>query len=212
MKIMICDDHALLREGLAQLLTGIYPRLTLLHAATGAQALDLLLPHRDIDLVLLDYQLPDMTGLDLLAELAKIQPRLKVLMVSGSLNPYLLQQALGAGASGFVSKTGDVQDLMRAIDLALKGEIAPKRIVDSAGPVGLSPRQEAVLHRLMEGHSNRDIALALDVSEETIKTHVSAILRHFKAENRTQAALIAMAYGVRSPLSNPPALATAPGA
>ena len=114
MKILIVDDHALMREGLGQLLAGMYPDLALLHAANGAQAIDMLLPHRDIDLVLLDYQLPDMTGLDVMRHVAKIQPGLAVLVISGSVNPPLMQQTLSAGACGFVQKTGNAQALVQA--------------------------------------------------------------------------------------------------
>lgn len=206
MKILIVDDHALMREGLGQLLAGMYPNLTLLHAANGAQAIDTLLPHRDIDLVLLDYQLPDMTGLDVLRQLSKIQPELAVLLISGSVNPHLMQQTLSAGACGFVQKSGNAQALVQAIDLVLKGGIylppELQALHDSGknnGSNTLSPRQETVLHRLMDGQSNREIALELDVSEETVKTHVSAILRYFNAENRTQAALSALEFGFRSP-------------
>lgn len=205
MKILIVDDHALMREGLGQLLAGMYPSLVLLHAANGAQAIAMLLPHRDIDLVLLDYQLPDMTGLDVLRQFARIQPGLVVLVISGSVNPHLMQQTLSAGACGFVQKTGNAQALVRAIDLVLKGGIyrPPELEVlnksgNTDGPNALSPRQETVLQRLMDGQSNREIAQELDVSEETIKTHVSAILRYFNAENRTQAALAALDYGFRS--------------
>lgn len=206
MKILIADDHALMREGLGQLLTGMYPDLVLLQAADGAEAIGMLLPHRDIDLVLLDYQLPDMSGLDVLRQFAKLQPGLVVLVVSGSVNPYLMQQTLNAGACGFVQKSGNVQVLVQAIDLVLKGEIyrppelrALARSSQGTGLTALSPRQETVLFRLMDGQSNREIASSLDVSEETIKTHVSAILRHFNAENRTQAALTALDSGFRSP-------------
>ncbi len=205
MKILIADDHALMREGLGQLLVGMYPDLVLLHAANGAQAIAMLLPHRDIDLVLLDYQLPDMTGLDVLRQFARIQPGLVVLVISGSVNPHLMQQTLSAGACGFVQKSGNAQALVRAIDLVLKGGVylPPELEVlsksgNSEGPNTLSPRQETVLQRLMDGQSNREIAQDLDLSEETVKTHVSAILRYFNAENRTQAALAALDYGFRS--------------
>lgn len=206
MKVLIVDDHALMREGLAQLLAVMYPDLALLHASNGAQAIALLLPHRDIDLVLLDYQLPDMTGLDVLRQLGKIQPELTVLVISGSLNPHLMQQTLSAGACGFVQKSGNAQELIKAIDLVLKGGVylppelqALKDSGSSSGTNTLSPRQETVLHRLMDGQSNREIAQELDLSEETVKTHVSAILRYFNAENRTQAALAALEFGFRSP-------------
>jgi DNA-binding NarL/FixJ family response regulator len=206
MKIMIVDDHALMREGLGQLLVGLYPDLVLLHAANGAQAVAMLLPQRDIDLVLLDYQLPDMTGLDVLRQFARVQPTLAVLVISGSANPNLMRQTLSAGARGFVQKTGNTQALVQAIDAVLNdGTYTPPELQalvalgNGIRTVDLSPRQETVLYGLMDGRSNREIALELNVSEETVKTHVSAILRFFNAENRTQAALAAVESGFRIP-------------
>ena len=206
MKIMIVDDHALMREGLGQLLAGLYPDLVLLHAANGAQAVAMLLPQRDIDLVLLDYQLPDMTGLDVLRQFARVQPGLAVLVISGSANPNLMRQTLSAGARGFVQKTGNAQALVEAIDAVLNNGVytppelqALVNLGNGLRTVDLSPRQETVLYGLMDGRSNREIALELNVSEETVKTHVSAILRFFNAENRTQAALAAMESGFRIP-------------
>ena len=204
MKILIVDDHALVREGLGQVLSGMYPRLELLHAGTGAAAIDMLLPHRNIDLVLLDYHLPDMNGLQVLRQMGRIQPSLVVLMISGSTTLQLIQMALKDGAAGFVTKTGNTDDLLDAINQVLEGEIYiphELRPLINAGKAAqvqaLSRRQEAVLRGLLEGHTNREIAIKLLVSEETIKTHVSAILRYFDADNRTQAVRAASSYAFR---------------
>lgn len=201
MKILIVDDHALVREGLGQVLAGIYPRLELLHAGTGAGAIDMLLPHRDIDLVLLDYHLPDMNGLEVLRQMGRIQPALVVLMISGSTTLQLIQLALKNGAAGFVTKSGNTEDLLEAISQVLSGEIyVPQELrpLASAGKAALaaplSRKQEKVLRGLMEGQTNREIAVSLSVSEETIKTHVSAILRYFHADNRTQVVRAAAQY------------------
>jgi DNA-binding NarL/FixJ family response regulator len=200
-KILIVDDHALVREGLGQVLSGIYPRLQLLHAGTGALAIDMLLPHRDIDLVLLDYHLPDMNGLEVLRQMGRIQPALVVLMISGSTTLQLIQLALKNGAAGFVTKSGNTDDLLEAISQVLSGEIyLPQELrpLAAAGKAALaaplSRKQEQVLRGLMEGYTNREIAASLEVSEETIKTHVSAILRYFHADNRTQAVRAAANY------------------
>jgi DNA-binding NarL/FixJ family response regulator len=122
MKILIVDDHPLILEGLRQLLMGRYPHAQLMLAATGAQAIDLLLPHRDIDLVLLDYKLPDMTGLEVLREFARVRAKLAVLVVSGSTNPHLMQQTIDAGALGFVPKSDSIDEMFKAVELALRGD------------------------------------------------------------------------------------------
>ena len=205
MKILIVDDHPLIREGLAQLLKGRYPQMQILLAGSGAQAVEMLLPHRDIELVLLDYKLTDMTGLDVLREIFRVRSRLSVLLVSAAANPHLMQQTMDAGALGFVLKSGDTEEMFKAVDLALRGEkyLPPElqafqALARSGGRTlrpRLSHRQQTVLYGLMEGHSNREIALELGLSEETIKNHVTAILRHFEADNRTQAVLAAADSG-----------------
>ena len=203
-KILIVDDHALVREGLGQVLAVMYPRLELLHAGAGAAAIDMLLPHRNIDLVLLDYHLPDMNGLEVLRQMGRIQPALVVLMISGSTTLQLIQMALKDGAAGFVTKTGNTDDLLDAINQVLGGEIyiphelRPLVAAGKAAKVqALSRRQEAVLRGLLDGSTNREIAVKLMVSEETVKTHVSAILRYFDADNRTQAVRAASSYAFR---------------
>lgn len=205
MKILIVDDHPLIREGLAQLLKGRYPQMQILLAGTGAQAVEMLLPHRDIELVLLDYKLTDMTGLEVLREIFRVRSRLSVLLVSAAANPHLMQQTMDAGALGFVLKSGDTEEMFKAVDLALRGEkyLPPElqafqALARSGGRTlrpRLSHRQQTVLYGLMEGHSNREIAAKLGLSEETIKNHVTAILRHFEADNRTQAVLAAADSG-----------------
>ena len=205
MKILIVDDHPLIREGLAQLLKGRYPQMQILLAGSGAQAVEMLLPHRDIELVLLDYKLTDMTGLEVLREIFRVRSRLSVLLVSAAANPHLMQQTMDAGALGFVLKSGDTEEMFKAVDLALRGEkyLPPElqafqALARSGGRTlrpRLSHRQQTVLYGLMEGHSNREIALELGLSEETIKNHVTAILRHFEADNRTQAVLAAADSG-----------------
>ena len=204
MKILIVDDHPLIREGMTQLLKGRYPQMELLQAGTGAQAVEMLLPHRDIELVLLDYKLTDMTGLEVLREISRVRSRLAVLVISAAANPHLMQQTMEAGALGFVLKSGDTEEMYKAIDLALRGEkyLPPElqafQALTRSGVrtrPRLSHRQQTVLYGLMEGHSNREIALELGLSEETIKNHVTAILRHFEADNRTQAVLAAADSG-----------------
>lgn len=184
----------------------MYPDLVLLHAGTGAVAIDLLLPHRDIDLVLLDYHLPDINGLDVLRQMGRIQPSLVVLMISGSTTLQLISQSLSAGAAGFVTKSGNTEDLRQAIAQVMAGEIyIPQEMRTQASPAAfsatapLSKKQEQVLRLLMDGQTNREIAKALFVSEETIKTHVSAILRYFDADNRTQVVRAAANYAYSAP-------------
>jgi len=204
MKILIVDDHAIVREGLAQVLQNLSPKLQLFQAKDGAQALATLLPHQDMDLVLLDYQLPDSNGLDVLVDIGKIQPALPVLMMSGQCTAQVMRQALQLGALGFISKAAASEEFIHGVQSALQGEVViPQALLDSGGGLefqdfSLSPRQENVLAHLVNGLANREIAVALELSEETIKTHVSSILRYFGVQNRTQAVLAAANYAFKT--------------
>jgi DNA-binding NarL/FixJ family response regulator len=211
LKILVVDDHALVREGLCQVLKGLDPAAPteVLQAPDCAQAFILAQTHPDLDLVLLDYHLPDMTGLAALAILGKRHPELPVVLLSGSANPSIMQQALAQGAAGFITKSGLSDDLLGALRQVLDGEIyAPSSVAAFPGagandassshqaPV-FSQRQLDVLQLLLDGCTNREIGAKLFLGDETIKTHVGNIMRAFHAKTRTQAATEAARWGYR---------------
>ncbi len=207
MKILVVDDHALVREGLCQVLQGLsLDEVTeVVQAPTCGQAFELADLHLDLDLVLLDYHLPDMDGLAALDILGKRHPELPVVILSGSANPSIAQRVLAHGAAGFVTKSGLSDELLRALRLVLDGGVYRS---DDFGPHGtgsamaedvptpvFTPRQEEVLQLLLDGHSNREISERLGLSDETVKNHVSSVLRGFGVKTRTQAALEAARWG-----------------
>lgn len=212
MKILVVDDHALVREGLCQVLKGLDPAepTHVLQAPHCTQAFDLAQAHPDLDLVLLDYHLPDMNGLEALAIFGSRHPELPVVILSGSANPSIMQQALAQGAAGFITKSGLSDELLYALRRVLDGEIyqpstfaafhdpdpASTTLQHQQAPV-FSQRQLEVLQLLLDGCTNRDMSERLFVGEETIKTHVSNIMRIFKAKTRTQAAAEAARWGYR---------------
>ena len=211
MKILVVDDHALVREGLRQVLKGLEENLEVLQAGNCEQAFALAQRHGDLDLVLLDYHLPDMNGLDALAIFGDRHPELPIVLLSGSANTQIMRQVLQAGAAGFVTKSCVSDELLRAVRSVLDGDIYLPQELTSApppnqqDPIGrplLKQRQDLVLRCLLDGLANREIAEQLHVSEETVKTHVAAILRHFDVQNRTQAVVAAARIGYR-PLSTP---------
>lgn len=212
MKILVVDDHALVREGLRQVLKGLDEALEVLQASTCAQAFELTRANHDLDLVLLDYHLPDMTGLEAMLIFGQRHPELPIVMLSGSANLQIMRQVLRAGAAGFVTKSSLSDELLDAIKKVLNGDVylpqelatapAPGSVEALAEPSSLTQRQELVLRGLIEGRSNREIGEALNVSEETIKTHVTAILRHFSVQNRTQAVVAAARRGYPSATSS----------
>lgn len=211
------DDHALVREGLCQVLKGLDPAepTEVLQAPDCAQAFLIAQAHPDLDLVLLDYHLPDMNGLAALAWLGQRHPELPVVLLSGSANPSIMQQALAQGAAGFITKSGLSDELLQALRRVLAGEIyAPTYLggfpgsgLEDALPGQQAPvfssRQLEVLQLLLDGHTNREISAKLFVGDETIKTHVTSIMRTLKAKTRTQAAAEAARWGYRkSPSSS----------
>ncbi len=207
MKILVIDDHELVREGLQQVLRGLDQDIDIVQPDNAQESLALLVSHRDLDLILLDYHLPDMTGLEMLQQLGRRAPEVPVLMISGMANAHLMRQVLHAGAAGFISKSSSSRALLKAIKVVLDGDIyTPEDLRDLAGQIvdgsmpkrpSLSRTQERVFRCMIDGLSNRDIALKLEVGEETIKSHVTSILRHFDVQNRTQAVLAGVNYGFR---------------
>jgi len=205
-KILVVDDHALVREGLRQVLKGLDENLDVLQAAHCAQAFALADTHGDLDLVLLDYHLPDMNGLEALSVFGERHPELPIVLLSGTASLPIMRQVLQAGAAGFVTKSSVSDELLRAVQTVLNGDIyLPQELsasepLDAGAPAAksvLTQRQELVLRCLLDGLANREIADHLHVSEETVKTHVTAILRHFDVQNRTQAVVAAARIGYR---------------
>jgi DNA-binding NarL/FixJ family response regulator len=210
-KILVVDDHALVREGLRQVLKGLEENIEVLQAGTCKQAFALAQSHADLDLVLLDYHLPDMNGLAALTIFGERHPELPVVLLSGSASLHIMRQVLQAGAAGFVTKSCVSDELLRAVRSVLSGDIYLPQELTGTGTLEspalsdkplLTQRQELVLRCLLDGLANREIAEQLHVSEETVKTHVTAILRHFDVQNRTQAVVAAARIGYR-PLSAP---------
>jgi DNA-binding NarL/FixJ family response regulator len=208
MKILVVDDHALVREGLQQVLKGLDATVTVVQASNCAQAFVLAQAHDDLDLVLLDYHLPDMTGLQALETFGQRHPELPIVMLSGSANVQIMRQVLHAGAAGFVSKSSLSDELLYAIRQVLGGNMyLPAELQTTPAELQaetriekppLTQRQELVLKELLDGRSNREISEALHISEETVKSHVAAILRHFEVQNRTQAVVAAARVGFQS--------------
>jgi DNA-binding NarL/FixJ family response regulator len=208
MKFLVIDDHVLVREGLKQMLRTLDEEADVFLVGTCTQGFSVALEQVDLDLVLLDYHLPDMNGLDALGIFSRRHPDLPVLMLSGSSDPQIMHQVLQAGAAGYATKTSVNEELVNAIRCVLAGNIyvppASAQIFNQDYPQPsqtqptLSPKQEQVLSELLAGRSNPDIARLLSISEETVKSHVAAILRHFNVQNRTQAVVAATRCGYRA--------------
>jgi DNA-binding NarL/FixJ family response regulator len=203
LKILVVDDHALIREGLRQVLRGLGGDVEVLEAGSCGRAFELAQQEPDLDLVLLDYHLPDMNGLEALDIFARQHPELPIIVLSGSVNPRVMQKVMNKGAAAFLTKSGMSDELMSVTRLVLAGGIhapSPSQVFPEDEDAGLptpllTPRQEEVLQLLLDGYTNKEIGRMLYLSEETVKNHVSSILRSFGVTTRTQAVLAANRHG-----------------
>ncbi|QOR39841.1 response regulator transcription factor [Billgrantia diversa] len=208
--MMVADDHPLFREAIAAVIEAGLPGCRLLEADSLARALHEAKCHPDIDLLLLDLDLPDAEGLSGLAQLRETLPQLPVAIVSAEQDRRVVLDAIGLGAVGYIPKSTPRTALLNALAHMLEGQVYLPPDIMRRPPSAASPRQPApafathigsltekqreVLRLIVRGHSNKQIARELDIAETTVKTHVSAILRKLGVASRVQAIVAAGAW------------------
>lgn len=189
-RIVLADDHILLRAGLLKLVEAI-DGVTVVGEASDGMALIELAFEQQPDLVLMDIAMPGLNGLEAAARLARSMPRVKVLILSMHQNEEYVRQALKSGASGYLLKDAAPVELELAIRSVLRGEVylspaVSKGVVsdyvqrlraEPATGTGLTPRQTEVLQLIAEGLSTKDIARRLDLSVKTVETHRSQLMK-----------------------------------
>lgn len=198
MRVLIADDHDLLRDTLVMFLENTGDMEA---AAVGTfnQAVDRIKADAPYDLVLLDFNMPGMNGLDGLRVILAMGDNQKVALISGEASRRIAEEALEAGASGFIPKSLPAKSLVNAVKFMAMGEqYAPLDFMTSEDDAkshpladSLTPRELQVLQGLTQGKSNKEIARDLDIAEPTVKLHMKTLYRKLGASNRTQAALIA---------------------
>ena len=207
MKVLIADDHPMVRDALRRTLLLVVPDATVLQAADYAAALHVL--HNEApQLALLDLHMPGMDRVDGLRRLRLLFPQLPLVVVSGEDDPVVIRATLAAGAAGFLPKSEAPEVLQQALRLVLSGgtytpALALADLRHGAAPPrpdasGLTPRQLDVLRCLMRGQPNKLIARELGLTEGTVKIHIAAILRVLQARNRTEAVVVARDLGLQA--------------
>lgn len=203
MKILIVDDHTLFREGLRLLLGRLGDDVTIDEAESVTAVLDRATRHAmaPVDLVLLDLNLPGINGLDGIAVLHRQFGGVPVVLLSGVDDPAVVREGLARGARGFICKSVSADALLASVRRALAGEICvpeapPSCPTTAGGSVRLTPRQLDVLLRLCEGDSNKEIGRRLDMSENTVRSHVAALFQTLGVRTRTEAAAAARRSGL----------------
>lgn len=199
--ILIGDDHPLVQSALEGALTQVIPGLKVLSAGTLDEVADVIRAAEEpLDLVLLDLNMPGSIGFTGLFLLQAEFPTVPVAILSAEQDPVTVQRALAYGASGYIPKSIDLRQMAKAIVLILNGEIWSPYPLDLTADsdddtprrfASLTPQQLRILARLVEGKLNKQIAAELNVAEQTIKVHVSTILRKLGVTTRTQAAILA---------------------
>lgn len=209
MQVLLIDDHPLFREGLRGLIERMDPKACVVEAESCEEALALAdRGGAGFDLILLDLALPGMNGLDGISSFRARFSTTPVVVISGSFDSARVKQALDRGAQGFIPKATPPDVLMSALRLIFSGGIyVPASVMDegaapqaarAATVADLTSAQARVLQLLAVGHSNKAIANTLDISDNTVRAHVSAILRALNVNNRTEAVHVAIERGLVS--------------
>ncbi|HMA27826.1 MAG TPA: response regulator transcription factor [Solirubrobacterales bacterium] len=211
-KIMLADDHAVVRRGLRLVLDAEPDLEVVAEAGDGAEAVQRALAE-DVDLAVLDVSMPRRTGLQAAQELSKRRPELRILILSMHDNEQYLFQALSAGASGYVLKSAADRDLVEACRSAMRGEpfVYPKGVAalireylgaareGSQNEDPLTPRELEVVKLIAESHTTREIAEELVISEKTVERHRSNILEKLGFRDRVELTRYAIRRGLVEP-------------
>ena len=211
--VIVADDHPLFRTAIKEALQASQGDTMFLEANSFETLQELVAVNQNVDLVLLDLHMPGVSGFAGLVFLCKRYPSVPVVIISANEDPLVIQRALDHGAAGFIPKSSDIKTITRAINEILMGEIwAPvskqanlpgnnvSELAMAERMARLTPQQFKVLMMVSQGLLNKQIAYDMDISEATVKAHVTAIMNKLGVSNRTQAVLAASKLDVSSPV------------
>jgi two-component system, NarL family, response regulator len=199
-RVAVVDDHPVVRAGLVAILARSDACQVVAEACSAAEAMERF-PAAEPDVVLVDLKLPDLAGMKLVERLRGLLPDARLVVITAYEEAGLAREALRLGARGYLLKGSSAESLVAAVRSVWQGQ----RVVDPAlasrvvelevGPGTLTGRQREVLRLLAEGHTNREIARTLDVSDDTVKFHLKNLFERLGAENRTEAVVRASRLG-----------------
>ncbi len=204
-RVLMIDDHPLFRSGLRAALLQSGPPLRIDEASTLLAAIDALAEPSAFDLILYDWHLPDGGGCKGLTAICQLAPGVPVAVISADEDEAVRLAALAIGAVACLSKAIDARHLREVLEGLLLGAAAPPRSSEHADGrptprAALTPRQHDVLQLMARGDPNKRIARQLGIAEATVRAHVSDILRHVRARNRTEAVVMAGRDGLLGPV------------
>ncbi len=217
MKILLADDHALVRSGLSLLLCRLFANAEVVEAGDYSQALQLCREHDTFALILVDRMMPGMADGDGLRALCQQADGIPVVVLSASGDPAHIHAALACGARGYLPKTTNEQVMFSALQLVLSGgTYLPAALLmqmsDDSGTAAmharasaaasLTPRQREILERIAVGMANKEIAREFDISPATVQSHLNAIFRALFVTNRTEAVHVARQAGLLQDTDN----------
>jgi DNA-binding NarL/FixJ family response regulator len=199
-RIMIVDDHAVVRDGLEAVIAREPDMTVIASVGSGAEALAQVDAARP-DVVLLDLRMPEMDGLRTLEALCKGRPQLRVVMLSGQTGDEAIFQALSRGAVGYLAKSAASAEMLDGIRQAMRGRLRPSAevaalLAERSFHEKLSDREIQVLKHAADGQSNKEIAVALGLAENTVKNHIKNIMVKLDAADRTEAVTLALRRGI----------------
>ncbi|MDD3927228.1 MAG: response regulator transcription factor [bacterium] len=210
-RLLIADDHPLMREGIQRVLSEAGDIIVIGEAKNGIDAVEMARSH-DPDVIIMDISMPELSGVDATRQIKKESPRVAVLILTVYEDNEHIFEAIKAGASGYILKDIVAERLVEAVRMASVGEalvepsIASKLLEEfshisnyrEASEVfdELTAREIEILQAIADGHGNKDVASSLFISEKTVKNHLSNIFRKLQVNDRTQAVLLALRRGL----------------
>lgn len=202
LKILIVDDHALFREGIAWILKRVGDGTQVIEAGSVAEGLACAATEKDIDLVFLDLYLPGFRGLDALKLFRKEYPAVRIVLLSGTDDAGLIREGLAVGAQGFIHKSATAEVLLAGVRDVLRGgschvAAPPPQADDDPALSQLTQRQREILTLMCDGMPYKEIARRLDISNATVRNHVSRIFETLDVHSRTEAAMLAYRNGLK---------------